>query len=206
MCNLYAMTSTTDAMVRLFSVTRGTGLNTPPMPRIRPTDTVPVVRLSKNGERELVQMRWGFVLPQPGAAPKPVTNARADKVRTSSFWKTSFERRRCLVPATAFCEWTDAPPKQPHWFSVVGQSDGLFAFAGVWTTFSGRIKNEDVRLDVMAFLTTTPNALVAPIHAKSMPVILTEPQAYERWMTAAPESAHQLAAPFEADFMTVRSG
>ncbi|MEO1775649.1 MAG: SOS response-associated peptidase family protein [Pseudomonadota bacterium] len=36
--------------------------------------------------------------------PKAVNNARDDKVRTSPFWRSSFEERHCLIPATSYCE------------------------------------------------------------------------------------------------------
>ena len=53
----------------------------------------------------------------------------------------------------------------------------LFAFAGIWTEFKGDrgTKSKPIpgpRL-VYGFLTTTPNAVVEPIHSKAMPVILT---------------------------------
>lgn len=34
------------------------------------------------------------------------------------------------------------------------------------------------------FLTTKPNALIAPIHEKAMPVVLTTREAVETWLTA----------------------
>ncbi len=37
---------------------------------------------------------------------------------------------------------------------------------------------------LFAFLTTEPNAIVAPIHAKAMPVILTTQEEVDAWMTA----------------------
>jgi putative SOS response-associated peptidase YedK len=37
---------------------------------------------------------------------------------------------------------------------------------------------------LFGFLTTKPNSIVAPIHPKAMPVILTEPEELEAWMTA----------------------
>ena len=33
-----------------------------------------------------------------------VTNVRDDRILESKFWRTSFEERRCLVPASSFCE------------------------------------------------------------------------------------------------------
>ena len=38
--------------------------------------------------------------------------------------------------------------------------------------------------DLFAFLTMEPNAIVAPIHAKAMPVILTTQEEVDAWMTA----------------------
>jgi putative SOS response-associated peptidase YedK len=48
-------------------------------------------------------LTWGFVLLQDGRAPKRVTNTRDDKIK-SPFWSESFKQRRCLVPASSFCE------------------------------------------------------------------------------------------------------
>ena len=40
-----------------------------------------------------------FVLPQPGKATR-----RGANMRDNGFWRESLETRRCLVPASAFCE------------------------------------------------------------------------------------------------------
>ena len=41
------------------------------------------------------------------------------------------------------------------------------------------MKEGETTNDVFAFLTTEPNAVVAPIHAKAMPVILTTSEELE---------------------------
>jgi putative SOS response-associated peptidase YedK len=46
------------------------------------------------------------------------------------------------------------------------------------------VKEGKVTTDLYAFLTTEPNAEVAPTHPKAMPVILTEPNEFDAWMTA----------------------
>jgi putative SOS response-associated peptidase YedK len=53
-------------------------------------------------------MNWGFPLIMTGRngqklKPKPVTNARDDKLSTA-FWRASFESRRCLIPVSAWAE------------------------------------------------------------------------------------------------------
>ncbi len=59
-----------------------------------------------------------------------MTNVRDDTILISLFWKPSFEQRRCLVPASSFCEPNgDVKPATWHWFAVRGDEDRpLFAF------------------------------------------------------------------------------
>ena len=47
---------------------------------------------------------------------------------------------------------------------------------------------------MFAFLTTEPNAIVAPIHAKAMPVILTKTEEVDAWITAPATEALSLQA------------
>lgn len=182
MCNLYQMVSNVEAIRRLFGVTLGGFANLPAFSAIYPGREAPVVRAGAGG-RELALMRWGFP-PPPRAGSKPVTNVRN---LTSPFWRTALSRpdRRCLVPVTAFAEWEGEPGrKRKVWFAA---ADGApFAFAGVW-----RPTEEG---DCMAFLTCAPNALVAAVHPKAMPVILA-PEDYGRWLEAPVADACALAGP-----------
>ncbi len=54
-----------------------------------------------------------------------------------------------------------------------------------------------------AFLTCEPNAVVAPIHPKAMPVILTTPEEFETWMTAPVEEALELQRPLPDGMLSV---
>jgi putative SOS response-associated peptidase YedK len=60
--------------------------------------------------------------------------------------------------------------KDVVWFAL-DDNRPLFAFAGIWTTFNGdrgtKSKPMSGPHQVYGFLTTPPNAIVAPIHASN---------------------------------------
>jgi putative SOS response-associated peptidase YedK len=55
----------------------------------------------------------------------------------------------------------------------------------------------------MAFLTTEPSEPVKSVHPKAMPVILTEPDEIEAWMTAPWEIAKELQRPLAEGALVV---
>jgi putative SOS response-associated peptidase YedK len=210
MCNLYSLTTNREAMLRLFRVSQNRAAAIEPKNAIFPGHSAPVVRFADDGERELVNLSWGFVLPQPGKAPRRVTNTRDDKARSSSFWRESFDKRRCLVPVTCFAEPKEVTPATWHWFALKGNEPRpLFAFAGLWRHHNGPIKKdgEPVELDVYSFMTTTPNQLVASINHERMPVLLSGEQDFETWMTGTPDKAFKLVREYPpAEMEMVQSG
>ena len=48
-----------------------------------------------------------------------------------------------------------------------------------------------------------PNAIVAPIHPKAMPVVLTDPASFELWLTAETQDALTLQAPAPDDALRI---
>jgi putative SOS response-associated peptidase YedK len=98
------------ALARIFG-TANPLLNLAPTWNMAPTRDVPVIRLSEQGERHLVSLRWGLVASFTNdfrTARKPI-NARAETVATSGMFRDAFARRRRLVPAPVYYEWRDDP-------------------------------------------------------------------------------------------------
>ena len=215
MCNLFSNTMPADAMRRLFRVApeRDRTGNQPPLPDIFPRSDAPIVRLDPAGERELVRMHWGFLVPQLSKRsgqpilPRAFNNARDDGLAASSLWRESFEQRRCLIPATSFCEPKGRGPAIYHWFALTGDEPRPpFAFAGLWRRFRGRYRDGPVDIATFAMVTTSANDLVHPIHPDRMPAILG-PDEHDTWLAGTPREARQLLRPYPAERMRiVRSG
>jgi putative SOS response-associated peptidase YedK len=205
---LYSLTKGQSAIRDLFRARHDRTGNLPLLPGIFPDQMAPIVRNSVDGERELVMARWGMPgPPQYGGAP--VTNIRN---LMSPHWLGWFGvRNRCVVPATSFCEYADTKPrKTPKWFAL-SVDRPLFAFAGLWTPWRGvrGPKNAPIEgeHELFGFLTTEANAIVAPIHPKAMPVILTRPDEVDRWLEAEMPDVLTLQRPLPDDtLMIVASG
>lgn len=211
MCTLYSNQKAREAIRALFRVSDNRAAAFEPRDAILPSETAPVVRMAEDGERELVNLSWGFVRLEPGKAPRRVVNTRDDQVRTSPFWRSSFETRRCLVPATSYSEPQGVKPATWHWFALNNADDPrpLFALAGLWRRYKGPLKKDGptVDVDVYSIMTTTPNTLTASINHERMPVLLTSEADFDTWMHGSPDAAFALARPYPVDGMShVASG
>ncbi|WP_340249754.1 SOS response-associated peptidase [Sulfitobacter pontiacus] len=211
MCNLYANTLAPTLMRQLFKVRAENDQlgNAEPLTAIFPKGTAPIVALDEDGNRVLRNTHWGFVLPQTSKKtgkpiqPKAVNNARDDKLRSSPFWKTSFTERRCLIPASSFCEAKGRNPATYVWFGVSGDTPRPpFALAGIWRSFAGNYGTAYRELTTSSMITTTPNELVKDTHPDRMPAILA-PDDYDAWLTAPAEDAFRLIRPYPAEKMVI---
>lgn len=202
MCNLYSLRKTREETLGLFKAQCVDDAALFDLPLVYPDTMAPIVRMTESGTRDIEMMRWGFP-PPPKIGSRPVTNVRNTQ---SPYWRSWLKAEfRCLVPATAFCEWTDARPKVPHWFAI--ESDRpLFAFAGIWRPWTGERKGLSGVHRLFAFLTTDSNEVVWPIHAKAMPVLLRTEDDFDAWLTGSVEEALGLQRPSSDPLGIVSTG
>ena len=164
---------------------------------VRPTQDVPVLL----GEGGLALARWGLIAPWAKDAKASVINARAEGIAEKPMFRRAFRAQRCLIPATGFYEWRATPEskrKAPYLFTV--EDTEIFAFAGLWETWTDRASGEELR--TCAIITTGPNELVAPVHDR-MPVILRLEDEAE-WIDGGLHDAGRLQAllrPYPAEAM-----
>jgi putative SOS response-associated peptidase YedK len=81
----------------------------------------------------------------------------------------------------------------------------LFAFPGIWQRWNGPVKKDGptVDLDVYSFMTTAPNALTDSINHERMPVLLSEEEDFETWLSGTPAEAFALARSFDPGAMRI---
>lgn len=122
--------------------------------------------------------RWGLL---PSWAKDPsmgarLFNARSETVAEKPSFRAAFKRRRCLVAADGFYEWT--PRNRGHRpFHFRGADGGLLAFAGLYEHWQG--EGGEV-VESCTVLTTDANADLEGVHHR-MPVLLA-PSDQARWI------------------------
>ncbi len=196
MCGLYSLTKSPGETRAVFGYADEPDF--PPRAHVAPGQPIAVVRI-ENGERRFALVRWGFIPSwvkevKPG---KPLINARGETVMEKPSFRNAMRRRRCLVPADGYYEWS-GPEGRKVPFLVQRKDHGLFALAGLWEHWMGPDGSE---LETATLMTISPNAELSVIHDR-MPVIIA-PEDYETWLTGEAEAAARLIRPAPDDSFTL---
>jgi len=196
MCNLATLKASVAEVASTFRA------RSPRDTNATPGDVYPggqgfVVR-DEGGERILQAMTWGFPVRlkhmKPTSKPKPVNNARDDKLMT--FWRPWFTNmaHRCLIPITSFAEAEGEKGKMTRtWISVSDQP--IAACAGLW-------RPTDEWGDCYTMVMVDATEELWDIHDR-MPVIL-RPEDHDAWLNAPAEHAMPLVAKYPAAQLSVQ--
>lgn len=125
--------------------------------------------------------RWGLIpsWAKDAAIGNLTFNARSETVAEKPSFRAAFKRRRCLVAADGFYEWT--PKNRDHKpFHFTPVRTALLGFAGLhesWVGEGGEV------IESATVLTTDANVDMEGVHHR-MPVVL-DPTDYARWIDPA---------------------
>jgi len=194
MCGRYTLTKPLKTIISYFEAKSFKGEYLERY-NVAPTQSMPVV-VSPDGNREIEVMRWGLI-PSWSKDPKTqslLINARAETIQEKPSFRSSFKKRRCLVPADGFYEWTKRDSgKVPYWIHMT--DEGLFAFAGIWSEWG---KEDDV-IRSFSIITTEANSKLKSLHDR-MPVIIG-PENYDHWLDSAQKDPASLLNAYPPEQM-----
>ncbi|ESW94239.1 hypothetical protein X769_33520 [Mesorhizobium sp. LSJC268A00] len=167
--------------------THQTELDLPRVDNIYINDPAPIMRAADDtGVVELTSMTFGF----PPAGPKggPVFNFRSEGRQFAG-------SKRCLVPASAFFEFTGTKyPKAKHRFTLNGSP--FMAIAGLWREAAGN------KPPTFTMLTTEPGPDIAPYHSRQ--VVVLRPGDWAAWLSLTKPEA-ELLQPLPAGSLGVET-
>jgi putative SOS response-associated peptidase YedK len=198
MCGRFALFESDQVLSRGFAAPMD--FRTFPRYNIAPSQPVLAVRQGMDGSREFTHLLWGLV---PAWSKDPSTanrfiNARAETVAEKPAFGGPFRHHRCLVPASGFFEWKGGSGEKRPYF-IRRKGGGPIGLAAIWESWLGADGSE---AEACAILTTSANAVVAPIHGR-MPVIVSSAD-YGLWLDTAvrePADLARLLVPFPAGEM-----
>jgi len=224
MCGRYVSATSPEDIAAFFDVDMVAESLAEPEYNIAPTDRVPVIR-EREQARTLDLLRWGLVpfWAKESKVGVRMINARSETIQEKGSFKHAFAKRRCIIPADGFYEWTTIaapepqpdpetgkrpkkakPTKQPWHISVADGS--MMAFAGLYEVWRGGEGNplQDNPLLSCTIITTTANDRIAPIHDR-MPVLL-QPRDWDLWLNpdySAGDHLQEMLAPAPSELFAI---
>ncbi len=176
MCGRFTLATDPDLIKETFN------LNSVPaniQARYNIAPTQPVAVITNQNHKALDFFTWGLIpsWSKDTSIGSKLINARSETAHEKPSFRAAFKRRRCLIPADGFYEWTKRDNKKvPMYVHLKDRKP--FAFAGLWEIWQSKDGDE---IRSCTILTTEPNDLIKPLHHR-MAVILPE-QDYDLWLS-----------------------
>lgn len=203
MCGRFTLRATLADVADYFRIDHLPDWDWPARFNLAPTQAVLAVRLTGDGRREMVRLRWGLI---PSWAKdlnigSRLINARAETAHEKPSFRAAFARRRCLVAADGYYEWEKAEAgKQPYLFEM--RDGSVFAIAGLWERWHG---DEGDAIESVTLLTVPASPDTEAVHHR-MPAILPR-EHFEMWLGESPTAdsrCRALLRPLEEGTLRMR--
>lgn len=199
MCGRFTLTVGKDELIDMFELVSFPDEYDPSY-NVAPSQKVLAAVQAPNGRRAGF-LQWGLV-PFWVKDPKkwkPLINARAETLHKKPSFKHLVARRRCVIFADSFYEWSSRDGMRTP-FRIFLKEEKPFAFAALWD----RNEYGNEILTTCTIITTAPNEKVANVHDR-MPVILHD-EAVEKWLNTERYSYNEvrnLLQPYPAEAMNL---
>jgi putative SOS response-associated peptidase YedK len=171
-CGRFGLFVTPEVLEEYFGVERRVGAPAlAPQARynLTPGQAVAVVR-EHEGERRLDALQWGLIpfWAKDANVGRRLVNARLDTVAVKPAFREAWQRRRCLIPASGFYEWSEPRGGRKRPYFIRPRDEPLLAIAGLWERWRTPAGE---KLETCVIVTTDANAQLVDIHDR-MPLLI----------------------------------
>ena len=184
MCGRFSLARPIDEVAELFGSEPLSDL-TPFQPswNVAPQAFVPIITETglhdeSDVPRHMRLMRWGFRPSWAKPSQREPINARVETVASKPMFRTSYQRRRGVLPADGWYEWMTTPQGKVPWYHH-RFDDRMCLFAVVWD----RWQQDGAFMESCAMLTREANEDCNEVHDR-MPVLLTADEV-SPWLSKA---------------------
>jgi putative SOS response-associated peptidase YedK len=146
---------------------------------VAPTQEILAI-IQQEGLNVLVKLHWGLVphWAKDISTGYKMINARSETIATKPSFREAFKKRRCLIPADGFYEWS-GPKRNKQPFYITLPDEKPFVFAGLWETWWDKdIEDEPYKSCII--ITRNAGASLKHIHDR-MPAVLPR-NTYDAWL------------------------
>ena len=166
MCGRFVNLIKIDKLNKIFEINESENVENGISYNIAPSQSTIIITNSKLFKIEKAD--WGMkFFDKRQNQEKNIINSRLETIQKKILFKESFEKRRCVIPANGYYEWSVKNNiKFPYFINVPDKE--MIYFAGIWKYLNFKKSS----MKVFSIITKPANNLLKEIHDR-MPVTLS---------------------------------
>ena len=173
MCGRFVNLNKIDKLNKIFEINESENVENGISYKIAPSQSTIIITNSKFFKIE--KANWGMkFFDKRQNQEKNIINSRLETIQNKILFKESFEKRRCVIPANGYYEWSINDNIKIPYFINIPDKETIY-FAGIWKYLNFKKSS----MKVFSIITKPSNSLLKEIHDR-MPVTLSseESQGY----------------------------
>ena len=166
MCGRFVNLNKIDKLNKIFEINESENVENGISYNIAPSQSTIIITNSKFFKIE--KANWGMkFFDKRQNQEKNIINSRLETIQKKILFKESFEKRRCVIPANGYYEWSVKDNIKIPYFINIPDKEMIY-FAGIWKYFNFKKSS----MKVFSIITKPANNLLKEIHDR-MPVTLS---------------------------------
>jgi len=165
MCGRFASYKNLNKLKNIFNI-YNSDFSTTQSYNISPGQDVNIV-LNYKFDNYLLSSNWGYnFINNKTKNNQSVINSRIETINSKLLFKDSFLKRKCIIPANGYFEWSEIEGEKKPYYIQLGDGE-LIYLAGVWR----KEKYNNDKRRVFSIITKAADTNINKIHHR-MPLVL----------------------------------